>query len=85
VDVPEDYKDIRTITDDSGNVLYEYDHRNDSVIRISHDGGFPIKVYTQGHLRGAENIVLLRNAGFVVLYLIEAAAGILIYRKKREK
>jgi len=85
VDVPEDYEDIRTITDDSGNVLYEYDHRNDSVIRIRHDGGFPITVYTQGHLRGAENIVLLRNAGFVVLYLIEAAAGILIYRKKREK
>ena len=85
VDVPEDYEDIRTITDDSGNVLYEYDHRNDSVIRIRHDGGLPITVYTQGHLRGAENIVLLRNAGFVVLYLIEAAAGILIYRKKREK
>lgn len=85
VDVPEIYVDIRTITDDSGNVLYEYNHCNDSVIRIRHDGGLPITVYTEGHLRGAENIVLLRNAGFVVLYLIEAAAGILIYRKKREK
>lgn len=85
VDMPEDYEDIRTITDDSGNVLYEYNHRNDSVIRIRHDGGLPITVYTEGHLRGAENIVILRNAGFVVLYLIEAAAGILIYRKKRQK
>ena len=85
VDMPEDYEDIRTITDDNGNVLYEYNHRNDSVIRIRHDGGLPITVYTEGHLRGAENIVILRNAGFVVLYLIEAAAGILIYRKKRQK
>ena len=85
VDMPEDYEDIRTITDANGNVLYEYNHRNYSVIRIRHDGGLPIIVYNEAHLRGAENIVLLRDAGFVVLYLLEAAAGLLIYRKKRQK
>ncbi|MEF9866448.1 MAG: hypothetical protein RR814_08475, partial [Oscillospiraceae bacterium] len=77
----------RTITDNAGNVVCRYIERNQSVwsLRYGHLNGelLPITVFTQQEILAARQTIALRNAIFGGIYLLEIAATILVYFKKR--
>ncbi|MEG2138834.1 MAG: hypothetical protein RRY64_09260, partial [Oscillospiraceae bacterium] len=77
----------RTITDNAGNVVCRYVDRNQSVrsLRYGHPNGalLPITVFTQQDLMVARQTIALRNAIFGGIYLLEIAAILLVYFKKR--
>ncbi|MEG0216568.1 MAG: hypothetical protein RR685_10610, partial [Hungatella sp.] len=77
----------RTITDIAGNVVCRYVDRNQSVwsLRYGHPNGelLPITVFTQQDLLAARQTIALRNAIFGGIYLMETAAILLVYFKKR--
>lgn len=79
----------RTMEDADGNVLCEYIERNRSVssIRYGNVNGnwLPVTVYTmQDRYDGSQRIHII-NSIFAAVYLVEAAAAMLVYMKKRIK
>lgn len=79
----------RAIYDENGEELYVYYQRNWSVSSVeagdAENDYLPITVYTSADLRAAQNKAQTINAAFYVVYALECAAAVVIYRKKREK
>lgn len=79
----------RTLKDANGNVVCEYQDRNESVISMQYapkDGTvLPITVRTQEDLNEARRLASVRHAIFAVVYMVEALAALLVYFKLRKK
>lgn len=81
----------RTIQDSDGDTVLEYVQRNGNVMSVSYstnskDGGvLPITVYTYDDYREGKRVVSQRNAIFVCIYVLEAAAAIFIYALLRRR
>lgn len=77
----------RTLTDSEGNVVCEYIERNQSVWSIRYgirDGSLlPITTYSQNDIRQGQARINMFNAIFTALYLLELAAMLVIYFRKR--
>lgn len=77
----------RTLKDKNGDVVCEYIERNQSVasIRYSPKDGtvLPITVCTQEQIDAAKRLAAGRDQLFTAIYLLEAAAALLIYRIRR--
>lgn len=87
--VSEEEAMTRTITDPEGNVIGSYIPRNESVwsVRVAFSDGklLPITVSTRDQIVAAQQKINHLNSIFVIIYIIEAAAAILIYFSKRVK
>lgn len=73
---------------EEGEMVCRYVQKNMSVktVRTSDTSdGLPVTAITYTDYRIAERKIALINAGFVALYLAEAVAVLLVYRKKRMK
>ena len=79
----------RTLEDSDGNVVCEYQDRNESVIsmRYSPKKGtvLPITVCTQDDLDEAREIASVRHMIFAGVYIVEVLAVILVYFKLRKR
>ena len=79
----------RTLKDANGNVVCEYQDRNESVISMQYapkDGTvLPITVRTQEDLNEARRLASVRHAIFAVVSMVEALAALLVYFKLRKK
>ena len=79
----------RTIEDEAGEVVCEYTQWNDSVVSLQYtpkEGtALPITVYTQADLEKAEEKVAVRRVIFGAAYVLETAAVMLVYLRKRER
>lgn len=79
----------RTLTDSQGNVLCQYIQRNESVISVRYTERertvLPITVSTHDDLQEAEHTVAVRNVIFGGIYILEAAAVLVFYFRKRAK
>ena len=77
----------RTLEDKNGNVVVEYQDRNESVISMQYspkDGTvLPITVSTQADLNAARQLASVRHVIFAGVYMIEVLAVILVYFKLR--
>lgn len=78
----------RTLEDANGNVVCEYQDRNESVISMQYspkDGTvLPITVSTQEDLNEARQLASVRHVIFAVVYMVEAFAALLVYFKLRK-
>ena len=79
----------RTLEDAKGNVVCEYQDRNESVISMQYspkDGTvLPITVRTQADLNEARQLASVRHVIFAGVYMIELFAVLLVYFKLRKK
>lgn len=79
----------RTLEDIDGNVVCEYQDRNESVVSMRYtpkEGTvLPITVHTQDELDEAREVAAIRHVIFAGVYGVEVIAMLLIYLKKREK
>jgi len=79
----------RTLEDANGNVVCEYQDRNESVISMQYspkDGTvLPITVSTQADLNEARQLASVRHMIFAGVYMIEVLAVLLVYFKLRKK
>lgn len=79
----------RTLEDANGNVVCEYQDRNESVISMQYspkDGTvLPITVSTQADLNEARRLASVRHVIFAGVYMIELIAVLLVYFKLRKK
>lgn len=79
----------RTLEDADGNILCEYIERNRSVssIRYGNTNGnwLPVTVYTIQDLYKGRQRIQITNSIFAAVYLMEAAAAMMVYMKKRSK
>lgn len=79
----------RTLEDAKGNVVCEYQDRNESVISMQYspkDGTvLPITVRTQADLNEARQLASVRHVIFAGVYMIELFAVLLVYFKLRWK
>ena len=79
----------RTLEDKNGNVVCEYQERNESVISMRYspkDGTIlPITVSTQEDLNEARQLASVRHVIFVGIYMIEVLAVLAVYFKLRKK
>ena len=79
----------RTLEDANGNVVCEYQDRNESVISMQYspkDGTvLPITVSTQDDLNEARQLASVRHVIFAVIYMIEVLAVLAVYFKLRKK
>ncbi|MBO4976248.1 MAG: helix-turn-helix transcriptional regulator [Lachnospiraceae bacterium] len=79
----------RTLEDANGNVVCEYQDRNESVISMQYspkDGTvLPITVSTQEDLNEARQLASVRHVIFAVVYMAEALAALLVYFKLRKR
>ena len=77
----------RTIEDRNGNVVCEYQDRNESVISIRYspkDGTvLPITVCTEDDLQEAREIAAVRHVIFAGLYVVEVIITLFVYLKGR--
>ena len=84
-DILEDNKEVFRSPD--GKEMFSYAHLNDSVVEIhwgESENGMPVTTYTFDELnqgRGYKNLFL--HSGFVLLYIAEVVAGVVVYKKKR--
>lgn len=78
-----------TLEDKNGNVVCEYQDRNESVISMRYspkDGTvLPITVSTQEDLNEARQLASVRHVIFVGIYMIEILAVLAVYFKLRKK
>lgn len=72
----------------NGKEVFRYSHMNENVVEIhwsDSENGMPVTTYTSDDLRynaqGVKNLVI--HGGFMLVYIAQAAAGVLVYRKKR--
>ena len=79
----------RTLEDKNGNVVCEYQDRNESVISMRYspkDGTvLPITVSTQEDLNEARQLASVRHVIFAGIYMIEILAVLAVYFKLRKK
>ena len=79
----------RTLEDANGNVVCEYQDRNESVISLRYspkDGTvLPITVSTQDDLNEARQLASVRHVIFAGIYMIEVLVVLLVYFKLRRK
>ena len=76
-----------TIVNAAGEVVCEFLRLNENVSRIRYsatDTCLPIRVYTLEQLYQANAIMSRINDAFFLLYFAEAAAGVLVYFRKRK-
>lgn len=72
----------------NGKEVFRYSHMNENVVEIhwsDSENGMPVTTYTSDDLRyeGQSRKNLVIHGGFILLYIAQAAAGVLVYRKKR--
>ncbi len=72
----------------NGKEVFRYSHMNENVIEIhwsDSENGMPVTTYTSDDLRyeGQSRKNLVIHGGFILLYIAQAAAGVVVYRKKR--
>ena len=77
------------LCDKDGNVLCEYQERNQSIAMIEYgkaeDGYLPIKVYTRRDFSFAAHIMNdVVNPICALIYVVEIAIGVHLYFKKRQ-
>ncbi len=79
----------RTLKDINGNVVCEYQDRNESVVSMRYspkeDTVLPITVCTQEDLQEARQLVSVRNVIFVGVYALEVIGVLLVYFRMRKK
>jgi len=79
----------RTLEDSNGNVVCEYQHRNEGVVSIQYsakdDTVLPITVFTEDDRDEARQLASVRHVIFAVVYMVEALAALLVYFKLRKK
>ena len=72
----------------NGKEVFRYSHMNENVVEIhwsDSENGMPVTTYTSDDLRyeGQSRKNLVIHGGFMLVYVAQAAAGVLVYRKKR--
>lgn len=79
----------RTLEDANGNVVCEYQDRNETVISMQYSPKegtvLPITISTQADLKEARQLASVRHMIFAVVYLVEVFAVWLVYFKVRKK
>ena len=79
----------RALEDANGNVVCEYQDRNETVISMQYspkDGTvLPITVSTQADLKEARELAAVRHMIFAGIYMIEVLAVLLVYFKLRKR
>ena len=79
----------RTLEDANGNVVCEYQDRNETVISMQYapkEGTvLPITVSTQADLKKARQLASVRHVIFAGIYMIEVFAVLLVYFKLRKR
>ena len=79
----------RTLEDRNGNVVCEYQHRNEGVISMQYsakDGTvLPITVFTEDDRDEARQLASVRHMIFAIVYIMEAFAALLVYFKLRKR
>lgn len=74
-----------TVTAGDGTVLCQYDRLNHNVFHITYsntDDRLPVYVHSQAQYADASRILSIFMAAWIPLYLAEAAAVIIVYRRK---
>ncbi len=72
----------------NGKEVFRYSHMNENVVEIhwgDSENGMPVTTYTSDDLRygGQSRKNLVIHGGFMLLYIAEVMAGVVVYRKKR--
>ena len=79
----------RTLEDANGDVVCEYQDRNESVISMQYSPKegtvLPITVSTQEDLQEARQLASVRHVIFAGVYMVEALAALLVYFKLRKR
>ncbi len=79
----------RTLEDADGNVVCEYQDRNETVISMQYSPKegtvLPITVSTQEDLKEARQLASVRHVIFAWVYLVEVLAALLVYFKLRKR
>ena len=79
----------RTLEDENGNVVCEYQDRNETVISMQYspkDGTvLPITVSTQADLQEARQLASVRHVIFTAVYVVEILAVLFVYFKLRKR
>ena len=79
----------RTLEDRNGNVVCEYQHRNEGVISMQYsakDGTvLPITVFTEDDRDEARQLASVRHMIFAIVYIMETFAALLVYFKLRKR
>lgn len=77
------------LTDEDGNLLCRFSNRNESVrrydVKTNPDGSIGVRVYTHDDYYESSRRKTILNFCFILLYLAEILAALLIYQKKKNR